>query len=83
MRQVSPTILPFRLRIALMRWSVRSMPARLSSPNSADVLDDEGEVGLDDLALEQAHLRVREAGLRAAAEVHDDLDEGGPIRAGR
>ena len=33
MRQVSPTILPFRLRIAEMRCSVRSMPARLSSPN--------------------------------------------------
>ena len=32
-RQVSPTILPLRLRMALMRWSVRSMPARLSSPN--------------------------------------------------
>jgi hypothetical protein len=32
-RHVSPTILPFRFRIALIRWSVRSMPARLSSPN--------------------------------------------------
>src|SRR4029079_7996212 len=28
----SPTILPVRLRIAEMRWSVRSIPARLSSP---------------------------------------------------
>ena len=33
MRQVRPTILPLRLRIAEMRCSVRSMPARLSSPN--------------------------------------------------
>src|SRR3954464_8808514 len=33
MRQVRPTILPLRLRMALMRWSVRSIPARLSSPN--------------------------------------------------
>ncbi len=33
MRSVSPTTFPFRLRIALIRWSVRSMPARLSSPN--------------------------------------------------
>ncbi len=33
MRHVSPTILPLRLRMAEMRWSVRSMPARLSSPN--------------------------------------------------
>ena len=49
----------------------------------ADVLDDEGDVGLDDLAVEQADLRVREAGLGAAAEVHDDLDEGVAIRAGR
>ena len=32
-RQVRPTILPLRLRIALIRWSVRSIPARLSSPN--------------------------------------------------
>ena len=32
MRQVRPTTLPLRLRIAEMRWSVRSMPARLSSP---------------------------------------------------
>ncbi len=34
MRQVNPTILPVRLRMALIRWRVRSMPARLSSPNS-------------------------------------------------
>ncbi len=34
MRQVSPTTLPERLRIALMRWSVRSIPARLSSPKT-------------------------------------------------
>ena len=34
MRQVSPTTFPRRLRMAEMRCSVRSMPARLSSPNS-------------------------------------------------
>ena len=33
-RQVSPTMPPSRLRRQLMRCSVRSMPARLSSPNS-------------------------------------------------
>ena len=33
-RQVRPTTLPERLRMAQMRCSVRSMPARLSSPNS-------------------------------------------------
>ena len=47
-----------------------------------DVLDDEGDVRLDDLAVEQAHLRIREAGLRPAAEVHDDLDQGVAIRQG-
>ena len=34
MRQVRPTTLPARLRMALIRWSVRSMPARLSSPKA-------------------------------------------------
>ena len=33
-RQVMPTMRPSRLRIAEMRCSVRSMPARLSSPNA-------------------------------------------------
>jgi hypothetical protein len=33
-RHVSPTTLPARLRIAEMRCSVLSMPARLSPPNS-------------------------------------------------
>src|SRR5690242_20048025 len=33
-RQVRPTTWPRRLRMALMRCSVRSMPARLSSPNA-------------------------------------------------
>ena len=49
----------------------------------ADVLDDEGEVGLHDLAVEEHHLRIGEACLRPAAEVHDDLDQGGLVRAGR
>ena len=34
---------------------------------------------LVDLAVEQADLRVREARLGPAAEVHDDLDQRGPI----
>ena len=34
MRQVRPTTLPARLRMALIRCSVRSMPARLSSPKA-------------------------------------------------
>src|SRR5512132_2572894 len=32
-RSVRPTTFPARLRSALMRWSVRSIPARLSPPN--------------------------------------------------
>ena len=55
------------------------MPARLSSPKRADVLDHEGDVGLGDLAIEQHLLRIREARLRPPAEVHDDLDQGRPI----
>ena len=35
---------------------------------------------LGDLALEQHHLAVREARLRAAAEVEDDLDQRAPVR---
>ena len=34
MRQVRPTTLPARLRMALIRCSVRSIPARLSSPKA-------------------------------------------------
>ena len=34
-RQVRPTTSPRRLRIALMRCRVRSMPARLSAPNAS------------------------------------------------
>ena len=82
MRQVSPTILPLRLRIAEMRWSVRSMPARLSSPNDADVLDDVGDVAVGDLAVEQRDLRRRVARLGPAAQVQDDLDQRLPVRQG-
>ena len=46
----------------------------------ADVLDDERDVGLADLAIEQHHLRIREPRLRPPAEVEHDLDERGPIR---
>ena len=45
-----------------------------------DVVDDERDVRFDDLAVEQTHLRIREAGLRPAPEVHDDLDQGVAIR---
>ena len=41
----------------------------------ADVLDDEGDVGVGDLALEEHHLRIGEAGLGPTTEVHDDLDQ--------
>ena len=45
-----------------------------------DVLDDEGDVRLGDLAIEQGHLRIREARLGPATEVHHDLDQRHPIR---
>jgi hypothetical protein len=41
----------------------------------ADVLHDEGDVGVVDLAIEEHHLRIGEAALRPAPEVHDDLDQ--------
>jgi hypothetical protein len=41
-RQVRPTTLPERLRIALMRCSVASMPARLSPPKSPTWAGGEG-----------------------------------------
>src|SRR4029453_9649828 len=40
-----------------------------------DALDDVGDVGIADLALEQGHLRIREARLGSPAEVEDDLDQ--------
>ena len=58
MRQVRPTTLPARLRMAEMRCSVRSIPARLSSPKRADVVDHVGDVALGHLALEQQLLAV-------------------------
>jgi len=48
----------------------------------ADLVDHAGDVRLGDLAVEQGHLAVREAGLGPAAQVHDHLDEGGPLRQG-
>ena len=47
-----------------------------------DVLDDVGDVGLVDLAVEQHDLRIREARLRSTSQVHDYLDECGPVRQG-
>ena len=45
-------------------------------PERSDVVDDVGDVTLADLAVEQRDLAVRKAGLRPAAEVEDDLDQG-------
>src|SRR5664280_727219 len=44
-----------------------------------DVIDDIGEVGLGDLALEECLLAVGEARLRSPAEVHHNLDQVGWI----
>ena len=79
-RQVRPTILPLRLRIALMRWSVRSMPARLSSPNVPDVVDDVARCRPRSTSRSSSVTsRVREARLGPTAQVEDDLDERGPV----
>jgi hypothetical protein len=51
-------------------------------PERADVLDDEGDVGVVDLALQERYLRVGEARLRASTEVHHDLDERLLLRQG-
>ena len=75
MRQVRPTIFPFRLRIAEMRCSVRSMPARLSSPNVPMWSTTCCDVALGDLAVEEHDLAVGVARLRPPAEVQDHLDE--------
>jgi hypothetical protein len=62
--------------MALMRWSV------VVVTECADVLDHEGDVGVGDLALEEAHLGIGEAALRPSAEVHHDLDELFPVGQG-
>ena len=46
----------------------------------ADVLHHEGDVDIGDLAIEERHLRVGEAGLRPTAKVHHDLDQRFAIR---
>ena len=40
-----------------------------------DVIDDVGDVGLGDLAVEEHHLAIREARLRPPTQVEDDLDQ--------
>ena len=51
-------------------------------PERADVLDDERQVRLDDLAVEQPDLLVRESRFGPPAQVHDDFDECGAIGQG-
>ncbi len=48
----------------------------------ADVLHDEGDVALVDLAVQQHHFRIREARLGPPTQVHDDLDQRAPVRQG-
>ena len=50
-------------------------PGAIVVAERADVLDDIGDVGLVDLAIEEDHLAVREAGLRTAPEIEHDLDQ--------
>ncbi len=51
-------------------------------PEDADVIDHVGDVGLGHLSVEELFLAVREAGLRAPAEVHHHLEQVGPVREG-
>ena len=61
----------------------RALDARaVVVPERADVVDHEGDVGLGDLAIQQADLGIGEASLRATAEVEHDLDERLAIRQG-
>ncbi len=57
-------------------------PGPVVVAEGADVIDDVGDVGLADLALEEGHLAVRKARLRPAAEVEHDLDQGGLVGQG-
>ena len=81
-RQVSPTTLPFRLRIARdpVEGALDARPVVVAE--RADVLDDVLQVRVPDLALEELDLAVRVARLGAAAEVEDDLDQRFPVREG-
>ena len=74
--------MPLRLRIALIRWSVRSIPGPVVVAERADVVDHVGDVGLGDLALEEHLLAVGEARLRPPTEVEDDLDQRRPFGQG-
>ena len=59
----------------------RALDARaVVIPERADVIDDERDVRLGDLAVEQADLGVGETPFGLATEVHDDLDERLAIR---
>ena len=74
-RQVSPTMRPRRLRMAEMRCRVRSMPARLSSPNSLTRAHHVVDVLLTHLDIAQDDLAAGVAGLRQAPQVKHYLQK--------
>ena len=55
------------------------MPGAVVVAEDADVVDDVGDVGLGDLAIEQVLLAGREARLGTPAEVHHHLEQVGPV----
>ncbi len=79
--------MPARLRMALMRCSVRSMPARLSSPKSPTRSVTYSRSWWVTCTGVEDGLAVGEPRLGLAAEVEDDLEEvaallGQPLRGG-
>ena len=73
--QVRPTTLPARLRIAEMRWSVRSMPARLSPPNWPMREITKAMSSAVTSRSREDLLAAGEARLGQASEIHDDLEK--------
>ncbi len=72
-------MVPARLRMALIRCRVRSIPARLSSPKSPNSFDHVLDVAVGDGDVVQDDLTVDEARLGLAAEVEHHLEEVPPM----
>src|SRR6476469_351057 len=66
-RHVSPTIFPFRFRIALIRCRVRSIPARLSSPNDPMCST---TWAMSDSVISRSRSMTSESGKRASGRRH-------------
>ena len=82
-RQVRPTTLPARLRMARDAVQGALDAGAVVVAEGADALDDVVDVGLDDLPVEEHLLAVREARLRAAPEVEHHLEQVRAVRRSR